>query len=198
VAHDDWRIRVELESAADRLLERLGVELHDEARELAAGLSHRLPVSRDGDTVFVYADSALQAGRARAVVEAELDAEGLRAREITVERWLGEEDRWDSEPTGPTWEEEVLARGFAPWEVRVECRSHREADELADRLEHEGQDVVRRWRYLVVGTASREEAEKLAHQLHGDVEPGGALVWEVLPHNPFSVFGGLGGTGTPL
>jgi hypothetical protein len=198
VAHDDWRIRVELEGAVDRLLERLGVELHDEARELAAGLSHRLPVSRDEDTVFVYADSALQAERARAVVEAELDAEGLRARKITVEHWLGEEDRWDNEPTGPTWEEEVLARGFAPWEVRVECRSHREADELADRLEQEGQDVVRRWRYLVVGTSSREEAEQLAHRLHGDVEPGGALVWEVLPHNPFSVFGGLGGTGTPL
>jgi hypothetical protein len=24
------------------------------------------------------------------------------------------------------------------------------------------------------------------------------MVWEVLPQNPFAVFGGLGGTGTPV
>jgi len=198
MARDDWRIRIELEGEVDTLLERLGVELHDEARELAAELGRRLAVSRDGDTVFVYADSAQEAERARAVVEAELAGEGLRAREMAVEHWLGDEDRWDDEPAGATWEEEVLQRGFAPWEVRVECASHSEADELADRLEREGRDVVRRWRYLIVGAATREEAEELAGRLHGEVEPGGALVWEVLPHNPFSVFGGLGGTGTPL
>ena len=26
-----------------------------------------------------------------------------------------------------------------------------------------------------------------------EVEPGGAMVWEVSPQNPFAVFGGLGG-----
>jgi hypothetical protein len=29
--------------------------------------------------------------------------------------------------------------------------------------------------------------------VHGDAEPGGEVVWEVAPQNPFAVFGGLGG-----
>ena len=38
----------------------------------------------------------------------------------------------------------------------------------------------------------------LAERLHGEVEAGGELVYEALPQNPFAVFGGLGGAGTPL
>ena len=62
----------------------------------------------------------------------------------------------------------------------------------------EGYGVERRFRYLLVGTATREDADALAARLHGSVEPGGELVWETVPGNPFSVFGGLGGSGTPI
>jgi len=82
--------------------------------------------------------------------------------------------------------------------VRVSSESHRAARELADQLEQEGYSVERRWRHLIVGAASKEEAEALAARLHGEVEPGGELVWETVPGNPFAVFGGLGGSGTPL
>ena len=58
--------------------------------------------------------------------------------------------------------------------------------------------VVRRFSYVIAGTASREEATELARRVHGEVEPGGELVWEVTRGNPFAVFGGIGGTGTPL
>ena len=77
--------------------------------------------------------------------------------------------------------------------MRVELTSHEEADRLADKLESEGYDVVRRWRYLIVGAASEEDARDLAKRVHGDAEPGGEVVWEVAPQNPFAVFGGLGG-----
>ena len=77
--------------------------------------------------------------------------------------------------------------------MRVECSSHEEADALADRLEQEGQDVVRRWRYVLVGASSREEAQALAQQLHGEVEAGGEVVYEAMPRNPFAIFGGIGG-----
>jgi len=77
--------------------------------------------------------------------------------------------------------------------VRVELPSHEEADKLADELEREGFDVARRWRYLIVGAGSEEEALALAKRVHGDAEPGGEVVWEVTPQNPFAVFGGLGG-----
>jgi hypothetical protein len=75
----------------------------------------------------------------------------------------------------------------------VELDSHAEAEKLADELEQEGYDVVRRWRYLIVGAASEEQARELARRLHGEAEPGGDVVWEVAPQNPFALFGGLGG-----
>ena len=190
---DDWRLRMELEDKVDTLLERLGFDLRDEARELADELKeNRLVVSHDEDTVFVYADSAAHAEAARRVIEAELAAEGLRAGQIRLERWLPDEERWDDEPDTPTWEESLLERDIAPWEVRVECESHREAEELADRLEGEGYGVLRRWRYLIVGAASEDEARALAERLHGQAEPSSELVWEVMPGNPFALFGGLG------
>jgi hypothetical protein len=76
--------------------------------------------------------------------------------------------------------------------VRVDCGSRRAAGELADRLEAEGYRPVRQWSFLIVGTAGREDAEALAARLHGEVEPGGELVWETRPGNPFAIFGGMG------
>ncbi len=194
---DDWRIRVELgETAqAETLLGRLGLELgSDEAKRLADELKgRRLAVSNDEDTVFVYLDSPVELGRARQIVEAELSDEGLRPAEVVNERWLPEEERWSGEPPGETWEEEELEHGHAPWEVRVELDSHAEAEGLADQLEREGYDVARRWRYLIVGAATEEDARALARRVHGEAQPGGEVVWEVTPSNPFAVFGGLGG-----
>ena len=195
MADDDWRIRIEVEEEghASGLLERLGGGLGSEARELATDLAaRRLVVSRDQETIFVYAASRAEAQSAQAVIEAELRAHGVEARTSGIEHWLDEEDRWDDEPPGETWEEEELERGFAPWEVRVECASHQEARELADRLEAEGYKPERRFHYLVVGAASREDADALAARVHGEVEPGGELVYEVEPTNPFAIFGGMG------
>jgi hypothetical protein len=195
MAEDGWRIRIEVEEEehATGLLERLAGELDSEARELAEELrERRLAVSRDGDTVFVYADTRAEAELARKVIEAELRSNGIEARTSQVERWLDEEDRWDDEPPGETWEEEALERGYAPWEVRVECPSRQEARDLADRLEAEGYKPQRSFQYLIVGAATREDADALAARLHGEVEPGGELVYEAGPANPFAIFGGLG------
>ena len=196
MANDDWRIRIEVEEEehATGLLARLTGDLGSEARELAADLAaRRLAVSHDDDTVFVYAATRAEAEKAHAVVEAELRAHDIEARTSRVEHWLDDEDRWDDEPPGETWEEEELERGYAPWEVRIECASRQEAGQLADQLEAEGYRPERRFHYLIVGAASREDAETLAARLHGEVEPGGELVYEVQPSNPFAVFGGLGG-----
>src|ERR1041385_5863697 len=106
MARDDWRIRIDVADKVDTLLERLGLDLSDEARELARELEEqRLAVSRDGDTVFVYAESPTQAERARRIVEVELRDAGLDARSICVEHWLADEERWDDEPPQPDWEE---------------------------------------------------------------------------------------------
>jgi hypothetical protein len=193
MADDDWRIRIDVEDAHERLLERLGVELDDEARELARELEgRRLAVSRDGDTIFVYAASRGEAEHARQVVEAQLRTLGVAAKTSRVEHWLDADERWDDEPPDETWEEEELDRGYAPWEVRVTVPSHHEAKALVEQLEAEGYRPLRRFQYVVVGTASKEDAERLAERLHGEVEAGGELVYETEPTNPFAIFGGLG------
>jgi len=193
MAQDDWRLRIELgDEGAHGLLRRLGVVDTDAdvlARELAA---ERLAVTHDDDTVFVYAGSRAQLETARPAIERELGELGFEPQELVVEQWLDEDDRWDSEPPGETGEEEAVSSGYAPWEVRVECSSHNEARELAERLEGEGYAVVRRWSFVIAGTATREEAEELALRVHGEVEAGGELVYEARPSNPFAVFGGLG------
>ena len=195
---DDWRIRIELpeEEHAETLLGRLGLGLgSDEARRLAEELEgRRIAVSRDGNQLFVYASSPAEAERARRIVEAELAEERIEAVTSSVERWLEEEERWTGEPQSETWEEEEIERGYAPWEVRVERQSHGEARKLADELERGGYDVVRRFRYVIVGAASEEEAHELAARLHGEAEAGGEVVWESMPQSPFAVFRGLGGT----
>jgi hypothetical protein len=193
MARDDWRVRIELEDA-HTFLDRIGLDISSKAKELAREIKQRrLPVSRDDDTVYVYSSSAVEAEQARQVVEAELSELGLEPLDLRLEHWLADEDRWDDEPDAPDVDEELAARGYAPWEVRVACASHEEADSLADTLEAEGYEVERRWTFLVVGVATKEEADALASRVHGEVEAGGELVWEVMPQNPFAVFGGLGG-----
>ena len=186
---DDWRLRIDFPDP-EGFLERLR---HAEARALADELrGHRLAVTRDDDTVFVYAPSRVQAEQARVLVEREAGGDG----KVTLEQWLADAERWSHEPPGEGVEEDLLERGFAPWEVRVETRSRDEAAELAEKLRAEGYSVTRSFRYVIAGTDSRNAAVELARRVHGEVEPGGELVYEVQPSNPFALvgalFGGLG------
>ena len=194
VAHDDWRIRIELpdEEGARGVLERFGLA-RGEAETLADELrEQRLAVSRDGHTVFVYASSGMQAEQASRIVERDLRDAGLTPRRFVTERWLANEERWDDESLQPNVEQDLVRRGYAPWEVRVEADTLAEARELAERLAGEGFGVSRTFTYVFAGAATREEAVELARRIHGEVEPGGELVYEVQPSNPFAVFGGLG------
>ena len=195
MAANDWRIRVELpdEEGARGFLERLGIGRSD-AEELAEELrAHRLAVSQDDETVFVYTSSGTQAEQASRIIEQELEDSGLTPERFVTERWLADEERWNDDPEGPDVEEDLLERGYAPWEVRVECEHRQQAHDLAEQLRNEGYDVSRTFTYVIAGTSTREEAVELAQRVHGTVEPGGELVYEVQPSNPFAVFGGLGG-----
>ena len=199
MAKDDWRIHVELPEDAQGTLGRLGLNLGSRAHELARELEgRRLAVSQDGTDLFVYAGTRREAERAREVVEAELADEGLQAQTSHVQHWLAEEGHWSDELPEPSVDDELLAEGFAPWEVRVECESRDAARALAEQLESEGYGVVRQFRYVIAGTSTRDEAKALAARVHGEVEAGGELVWEAFPGNPFAIFGGMGGTGTPI
>src|SRR3954471_20199859 len=118
MAQDDWRIRIELpdEEGVSGFLDRLGLR-RDDAEELADELrEHRLAVSRDGDTVFVYTASGMQAEQASRIVEQELQDEGWEPTRFVTEHWLHDEERWDDEAVQLDTEDDLLARGYAPWE----------------------------------------------------------------------------------
>jgi hypothetical protein len=196
MANDDWRITIEVEDEHSKVFTDHfgdGQLVSPEALQLADDLKgRRLAVSLDDRTIFVYAGSRADAERARQIIEAELKSLGIPAKTSQIDHWLESEERWDDEPKEETWEQEELDEGYAPWEVHVNCGSHHEAKALADKLEQEGYRPVRRWRYLIVGTASKADAESLAKRLHGEVELGGEVVYEEMPKNRFALFGGLG------
>jgi hypothetical protein len=212
---EDWRITVDFDDEGDgtQLVEWLAARRFvSEERESLVG---RIAVSRDGPRVFLYADSEELARDADGIVRSLLSSEERRAR-IALERWHPVEQDWkDAGIPLPRTDEEIaaeherqqareaaesLASGHAEWEVRVSLPSREATDELADRLEREGTPVIRRATFLLVGAVNRDEATALAERLRDEapegatveVEPGGAMVWEVSPQNPFAVFGGLG------
>lgn len=213
---DDWRVTIDFDDEADgtQLAEWLAaVDLEGEQR---ASLGDRVIVSRDGPRVYLYSDSMEPAREVLRTVSARIEQEGLAA--VTVlERWHPVEQAWKdaSVPLPDTAAEiaeeherfqdreaaESAKTGAAQWEVRVELRSHEETENLAERLESEGIPVVRRHTFLLAGAANEDDARALADRLRGevpegakvDVEPGGGMVWEVAPRNPFTLFGGLGG-----
>src|SRR3954470_3931967 len=112
MAHDEWRLRIELdEHVAGRLLSRLGRHGSD-AQDLAHELElDRLAVTRSDSTVFVYADSSIQIEKARQTIESELAQLEIAPETMVPEHGLAEEARGDDEPVPGTVEAEALAAG---------------------------------------------------------------------------------------
>ena len=173
---EDFRVEVELDDEAHgySLRERFrAVRLDDEARKR---LGRNVVVTRDASKLFLYAEDEEQAREAEQVVRRLLDEEGLTA-EVRLTRWHPVEEEWKelSIPLPRTAEEEQLeyetreateereaeTEGSYDWQVVLHVGSRSEAHELADRLAREGLPVARRWRYVVVGAVTEEEAQEL-------------------------------------
>jgi hypothetical protein len=213
---DDWRLCVRLAGPAEaaRLTQQLqeGSLQHD----LAAGAGDRVIVSRDGDEVFLYAGTRDQLDRARQAIETAAGSGGTAPR-VELRRWHPVAEEWE-DPDAPLpadsaglaaehaeriadEREESRELGSPEWEVRVECHSHHDTAALAEQLEGEGLQPVRRWRYLLVGAPDEDSARTLANRLTAEapagctvtVEGSAAAVMSETLSNPFAVFGGLGG-----
>jgi hypothetical protein len=211
---DDWRLTVDFDDEHDgvQLVERLGAREFEHAERKRLG--DRVIVSRDSARVLFYADSESVAREVEQVVRRDLEGE-TRPAVVSLEVWHPVEEVWKdaSEPVPTSSEaleaerearleretQEALSTGHAEWEVRVELPDHAATTAAEERLEGEGYHVVRRSRYLLIGAVNEEEAGLLAKRLAEElpeatvhVQPGGEMVWEVTPTNPFAILGGLG------
>jgi hypothetical protein len=214
---DDWRLHVGLvdDGAARELTERLHAERLGEDVQTAFG--DQLIVSGDGPNVFIYAGERAQAELAAEAIRTIAAEHGWEVA-LELKRWHATAEEWE-DPDVPLprtdaeraaehaqlvakEREESAQRGYAAYEVRVHCSSHRDTVALAKRLHEEGLPVVRRWHYLLVGAGDEDAANALAERLRAEAPPGSTVVAEVSQRaaydddparGSFAVFGGLGG-----
>ena len=182
---DEFQIEIDLDDAAHGydLRERLRArDLDDEGRER---LGRDIMVTRDGSRIFLYAGTEEQAREAERTMRALVEEDGLTA-DIAVTRWHPVEEAWkDAAIPLPTTAEEDQAEYEAreaaaaeearqtheyDWHVVVGGLPGRdEARVVATRLENDGLQVAQRWRYVVVGALTEEQAEEIADRLRSEL-----------------------------
>lgn len=187
---DEWRVEVALEADADghSLGDRLhGLDLDDEARER---LGSDIVVTRDGSQLFLYAWHEQSAREAERVVRELLEQDDLAA-EIALKRWHPDANEWrPAEEALPSTPEEAAAEherhkaqaekeaaesGDYQWQVVIHLPDHGAAREFAKQVQQEGRPVKRRWRYVMIGVPTEEEAIELGKKLEGEVPEGSAV-----------------------
>ena len=213
---DDFRVTVQLEDEGPVADFVDHVRAMDVEEEIRRRLGDRVVVSHDADQIFFYTDTEDAAREAERLVRPLLAEHELDEATVSVLRWHPVEEEWKdaSEPLPDDPEEiaeereryrereaaEARERGWTDFEVRAELPSHRETVEFAKRLEDEGLRVVRRWKFIIVGAATEDEAEALAHRIREQAPPGsrviaegsGGLAWQAGDGGGLAFLGGLG------
>ena len=214
---DDFRVTVDLVDdggVADFVDEMQSIEVE---QEVAERLGNRVIVSHDEDNLFFYTDTEGAAREVEVLVKPLLEQHGLGKSTIAILRWHPIEEDWlDVSVPLPTTPEEIAAerakqeaeeaeesreQGWAEFEVRAELPSHRATVEFAKQLEAEGYAVVRRWKFLVIGANTEDDATQLAEKLRAEAPEGtkvlaegsGNLAWQAGRGGRFAWLGGLGG-----
>jgi hypothetical protein len=208
VAAEDFRVEIDLDD------EEYGFTLWERFRALHVGdevrrrLGDRVLVTRDGSQLFLYAPTERRAREVRKVAQEVIDADALSA-ETRITRWHPVEEEWEniSVPLPKTREEErdeyderveaeleeVQEEGEFDWLVAAHVPSRHEASALAERLEQEGLWVAHRWRYVVVGALTEEDAHALAERLRRESPDGTDVSIEAtvndVPAGPFQFIG---------
>jgi len=213
---DDWRLRVVLHEsgAAHKLTEHLDTSALED--KLERGSENRIVVSRDGNEVFCYADTREQIEDVERLIRS-LAADHEWQLDTDLRRWHPAAEQWEDldKPLPETDAEcaaehsaliererrEETSEGYAEFEVRVQCHSHRDAVALDRKLRAEGLPTVRRWKYLLIPASDEDNANALAERLKREA-PSDAVVsaegtrraaFEDTPSNRFAIFGGMGG-----
>jgi len=184
---DEWRVEVTLEG--DEHGQSLGERLHtrkldDQARERLGG---DVIVTRDGPNLFLYARHEQSAHEAERAVRDLLEEDGLAA-EVQLTRWHPVEEEWRpaDEPLPQTNAElqaeeerhevagakEAVESGDYDWQVIVDMPSRGATIEFASRLASEGLPVKRRWKYVLIGVPTEEDAISVGKRLEQEAPEG--------------------------
>jgi len=183
---NDWRVTITPADPA-RVEQAQGTFSRQEvAEDVHRLLGRGIAVSVGDSQIFLYAGTEIAAREAERVARDVLTRHGVHA-EYTLHRWHPIEEEWEDPAVAMPQTEaereaehqrledaetaESLATGVAQWEVRVEFPSRREADALADKLRSEGRAVIRRWRFLVIGTNNEDDARELAEVIRQEAPP---------------------------
>lgn len=214
---DDWRLSIELSEhgLAHGITEDLAAGELD--HDLEESFGDRVIVTHDGPNVFLYAATREQAEEAEKALRSLAESNDWNIASAVLEHWhptalewedpenpLPGSDRQKGAEHGELIAEEradAAEHGYPEWEVRVDTPSHHDAVELSKKLDAEGLQNVRRWKYLVVGAADEDSARLLADRLRTEAPAGSEVRVEgtfqaarhEAPANPFAIFGGLGG-----
>jgi len=186
---DDWRVTLSV-SQPQAGQAQPSSTLRQVEEDIRGQVGRDIGVGAGEAQIFLYAGTETAAGEAERIARDVLAEHGIAA-ESAVHRWHPIEEQWET-PDVPmpqtaaerqaehqrlvdTETAESLATGKAQWEVRVELGSHRQAVALARTLEGEGQAIVRRWKFLLVGATNEDEARELAGRIRREV-PADAVV----------------------
>lgn len=200
---DDWRVTVTFSDAAGA---RKGVQAIRERRvadEVRYRLGDSVVVSADGSRLFIYAPTEDAARAADRALREVLNHHQMVATGFALDRWHPDEQDWeDAGVPMPVSDEQRAAErerlmdyqaqqsaafGQAGWQVRIELPSHRQAVELAWRLRAEGRPAIRRWKYLIVGAASEDEASALAGVIAQHAPAEASIQTQANPSGPFGI-----------
>jgi hypothetical protein len=203
----EWRVEVKLDDEKhDSLGDRLKtLDLDDDARERLGG---SVIVTRDGAHMFLYAWHEPSAREAERTVRDLMEEEGLSGQ-VQLMRWHPVAEAWrpadeslpDQEAARIAEEEaheqagrrEREATGQYPWEVVIDLPKVGDTRALADELIERGLPVKRRFKYILVGAPTEEEATELGRSFEGNVPEGAHVGVRANPHDaPLPAFVWLG------
>jgi hypothetical protein len=214
--NDDWRLRIDVNDPAHRHALSQRLDASELEHELEKSFHDRIILSLDDSEFFAYTGTREQAQAAERLIGQLASEHGWDVR-TELKHWHPEAETWeDSDVPLPATDaqeqaehtelvaqerEETREQGYPDFEVRVQFRSHRDCVQFAERLQAEGLDVVRRYRFLVVAAADEDTAKALAARFHREAPEGSEVVAEGTipgvfqgkPMNPFAIFGGLAG-----
>lgn len=205
---EEWRVEVHLDEDqhGTSLGERLKkLDLDDEARERLGG---SVIVTRDGNSLFLYAWHEPSIREAERVVRELMESEDLTGQ-VQVMRWHPVAEQWrpgdeplpqsdaelaaEERADAATGLREHEATGEYPWEVVIDLPHVHSTRELGEELIGRGLPVKRRFKYLLVGAPTEEAAVELGESLEGKVPEGSHVGVRANPHDaPSPAFVWLG------